>query len=80
MRAIARRLRANGMCGGAVEATRVRAYAQRRHVHIGVDRFLQQDPAAAIIAECGMATALVCIAAKFTTGARVESRTSAVRS
>ena len=45
-----------------------------------VDRFLQQDPAAAIIAECGMATALVCIAAKFTTGARVESRTSAVRS
>ena len=34
-----------------------------------VDRFLRQDPAAAIIAECGVATAIVFIAARFAANA-----------
>jgi S-adenosylmethionine synthetase len=32
-----------------------------------VDRYLRQDPASAIIAECGVATAIVFIAARFAT-------------
>jgi S-adenosylmethionine synthetase len=37
-----------------------------------VDRFLRQDPAAAIIAECGVATAIVFIAARFAADASVD--------
>ena len=37
-----------------------------------VDRFLRQDPASAIIAECGVATAIVFIAARFTANASVD--------
>jgi S-adenosylmethionine synthetase len=37
-----------------------------------VDHFLRQDPAAAIIAECGMATAIVFIAARFAANASVD--------
>jgi S-adenosylmethionine synthetase len=37
-----------------------------------VDRFLRQDPAAAIIAECGVATAIVFIAARFASNASVD--------
>lgn len=37
-----------------------------------VDRFLQQDPAAAIIAECGVATAIIFIAARFAANASVD--------
>jgi S-adenosylmethionine synthetase len=37
-----------------------------------VDRFLRQDPASAIIAECGVSTAIVFIAARFATNASVD--------
>jgi S-adenosylmethionine synthetase len=37
-----------------------------------VDRFLRQDPAAAITAECGVATAIVFIAARFAANASVD--------
>jgi S-adenosylmethionine synthetase len=37
-----------------------------------VDRFLRQDPAAAIIAECGVSTAIVFIAARFAADASVD--------
>jgi S-adenosylmethionine synthetase len=37
-----------------------------------VDHFLRQDPAAAIIAECGVATAIVFIAARFAANASVD--------
>src|ERR687892_1891521 len=37
-----------------------------------VDRFLQQDPASAIIAECGVSTAIVFIAARFAANASVD--------
>src|SRR5919109_3709131 len=37
-----------------------------------VDRFLRQDPTAAIIAECGVATAIVFIAARFAANASVD--------
>jgi S-adenosylmethionine synthetase len=37
-----------------------------------VDRFLQQDPAAGIIAECGVATAIIFIAARFAANASVD--------
>src|SRR5919108_3107736 len=37
-----------------------------------VDRFLRQDPASAIIAECGVATAVVFIGARFATNASVD--------
>jgi S-adenosylmethionine synthetase len=37
-----------------------------------VDHFLRQDPAAAIIAECGVATAIVFIAARFRANASVD--------
>jgi S-adenosylmethionine synthetase len=37
-----------------------------------VDRFLRQDPAAAIIAECGVATAIVFIAARFAANTSVD--------
>jgi S-adenosylmethionine synthetase len=37
-----------------------------------VDRFLRQDPASAIIAECGVATAIVFIAARFAANASVD--------
>jgi S-adenosylmethionine synthetase len=37
-----------------------------------VDRFLRQDPASAIIAECGVATAIVFIAARFASNASVD--------
>jgi S-adenosylmethionine synthetase len=42
-----------------------------------VDRFLQQDPAAAVIAECGVATAIVFIAARFASHASVDIPTVA---
>jgi S-adenosylmethionine synthetase len=37
-----------------------------------VDRFLRQDPASAIIAECGVATAIIFIAARFAADASVD--------
>src|SRR5918996_6158143 len=37
-----------------------------------VDRFLQQDPASAIIAECGVSTAIVFIAARFAATTSVD--------
>jgi S-adenosylmethionine synthetase len=37
-----------------------------------VDRFLRQDPASAVIAECGVATAIVFIAARFAANASVD--------
>jgi S-adenosylmethionine synthetase len=37
-----------------------------------VDRFLRQDPASAIIAECGVATAIVFIAARFASNVSID--------
>src|SRR5919197_173790 len=37
-----------------------------------VDRFLEQDPASAIVAECGVATAIVFIAARFAANASID--------
>jgi S-adenosylmethionine synthetase len=37
-----------------------------------VDHFLQQDPTAAVIAECGVATAIVFIAARFAANASID--------